>query len=115
VQNAATQVNSNTLMALTGNEGTSGTALLNLLQSESRLLQAVATDDNSTSATTTTTVGADDTVSNIKDYLNPSVLSAILICLFILSILIFAFLQLMYVQTPEVFVNTSIDFGKIEK
>jgi hypothetical protein len=54
VQNAATQVNSNTLVVLTGNEGTSGTALLNLLQSDSRMLQAVATDSP--------TVGADPVV-----------------------------------------------------
>jgi len=53
--------------------------------------------------------------ANIVLYLNPSILSALLISLFILSILIFGFMQLFYVQTPEVFVGTSIDFGKIEK
>jgi hypothetical protein len=47
--------------------------------------------------------------------MTPAVLSALLIALFILSILIFAFLQLMSVQTPEVFVTAGIDFGKIEK
>jgi hypothetical protein len=51
----------------------------------------------------------------VRKFLTPAVLSALLIALFILSILIFAFLQLMSVQTPEVFVTAGIDFGKIEK
>ena len=94
-------------MALTGNEGTSETALLDLFQSHSRMLEVLAA--------TSTVKSTPFVKAGIMYFLTPAVLSALLISLFILSILIFAFLQLMYVQTPEVFVNTSIDFGKIEK
>jgi len=98
VQTAATQVNSNTLMVLTGNEGTSGTALFSLLQSDSRMLQAVSQDSNGT-VTPVTIVGwaPTDPAASIAAFLNPSVLSALLISLFIFSILIFGYLQLMYV------------------
>ena len=112
VQNAATSVNSNTLVALTGNEGTSGVALLNLLQAESRMLQAVADPTPVTAGVAWT---SKDAASTLAYWLNPTILSGLLISCFILSILIFGMLQLFYVQTPEVFVNTSIDFGKIEK
>lgn len=102
VQTVAVASNANTLMALTGNEGTSGTALLNLQQTSSRSLQ-------------NKTVGDDPNYTGVMMMLTPAVLSALLIVAFILAILIYGFLQLLYVQTPEVFVATSIDFGKIEK
>jgi hypothetical protein len=48
-------------------------------------------------------------------YLMPNALIGILFMLFVVSILIFAFLSLMDVQTPTFFPTESIDFGKIEK
>ncbi len=51
----------------------------------------------------------------IAAYVQPQALSGILIILFLLFILITAFLGIMSVQTPTVFVSESIDWGKIEK
>ncbi len=48
-------------------------------------------------------------------YLNPLILSGILIMLFIFSIFMFGLYQLMQVQTPEIFLPNSLDFGKLEK
>jgi len=55
------------------------------------------------------------TAPGIAKYLYPNLLIGLLFMLFILSILIFGYLLLMDVQTPSVFSNQSIDFGKIEK
>ena len=51
----------------------------------------------------------------IVTYLYPNALVAILIMLFVVGILIFAFLLLWDVQTPLGFPTDKIDFGKIEK
>jgi len=48
-------------------------------------------------------------------YLYPNTLTAILIMLFVVIIMIIAFLLLMDVQTPAYFPTAKIDFGKIEK
>jgi hypothetical protein len=52
---------------------------------------------------------------NIKNYLYPNTLTGILVSLFIVFVMIIAFLQLMAVQTPTYFPTDKIDFGKIEK
>lgn len=65
--------------------------------------------------TQTTTTLKDANLTPIMKYLKPNALIAILFMLFILSILITAFLMLKDVQTPTFFPTESIDFGKIEK
>ena len=90
-------------MILTGKEGS--------VHAGERLLSLVETGSTQVSA------GASDvpTVPRINKYLNPNILTGLMIAFFILSIFIFAVLQLFYVQTPTVFTNQAIDFGKIEK
>jgi hypothetical protein len=56
-----------------------------------------------------------DTTPGIMKYLLPNALIGILFMLFIVFILIFGFLCLMEVQTPQFFPSEGIDFGKIEK
>lgn len=58
---------------------------------------------------------AENKMSGVMNYLKPNALIGILFMLFVLSILLFAFLSLMEVQTPMFFPTESIDFGKIEK
>ena len=57
----------------------------------------------------------DPSFTGIAFYLYPNALIGILFSLFILSILIYGFLLMMELQTPTVFSNDKIDFGKIEK
>lgn len=103
IETSATQVSSDTLMAVAGRESSK--------QLDEKLLtlaQLQSTDSTTIAAATTAVPG-------IATYLYPNLLIGILFMLFILSILIFSFLLLMDVQTPTVFSTENIDFGKIEK
>ena len=48
-------------------------------------------------------------------WLTPAVLSGLCAMTAITFLLIYAFLQTFYIQTPVLYVEKSIDFGKIEK
>lgn len=59
-------------------------------------------------------VTAETTTIQTK-WLTPAVLSGLCAMTAITFLLIYAFLQTFYIQTPVLFVEKSIDFGKIEK
>jgi hypothetical protein len=51
----------------------------------------------------------------IAQYVYPNALNGILISLSMIFVLLVGFMCMMQVQTPVVFVNESIDWGKVEK
>ena len=73
------------------------------------------TDSVSFPVLSTTTPVAAGTPQETGKYLYPNTLTAILAMLFVVIIMIIAFLLLMDVQTPTYFPTAKIDFGKIEK
>lgn len=108
IEDVARNSGKRVLMVLTGAEGSTvqGEKPLSFVQTESRVLQETTTEH---------TLKDDPTIPTIRYMLTPTLLTGLLVSGFILFIFIFAILQLMYVQTPTVFSNQSIDFGKIEK
>lgn len=100
IENVSTKPSLSVLSAV----ASTGERLFNLEQVNARVLDS-----------TNTTVDPAADIPGIRVMLTPTILVALLIAGFILSIFIFAILQLMYVQTPSVFSSASIDFGKIEK
>jgi hypothetical protein len=111
VEESAVKSERKVLMILTGTEGTASSTqdLISLQQAGARILAETSVD------TSATIKLKDGPVPGIQYYLTPNSLTGLMVSAFILFVLIFVMLQLFYVQTPSVFVDQSIDFGKIEK
>ena len=77
---------------------------------EQRLLQEVdvePTDESSSSASSEN--------DDVYQYVTSNILTKTLVAIPIAFLLILAMLQMFYIKTPTLFVEKSIDFGKIEK
>lgn len=98
--NGEDQVSGSLVVAIAGNQG--------LALSQAKVAPRIALGSQPMS---------DDSYNQtiIAQYVYPNALNGILISLSMIFVLLVGFMCMMQVQTPVVFVNESIDWGKVEK